>query len=128
MSVSENILVCSLLLFGHGILAQTEETKVLNFKPVTYPDGELALLKFLFKNIKVPQGCSAPVGCNNVVICIDVDANGTSTGFTIIKSLGYDIDKAVVEVFKMIDKWEPAIENGQAVVSSISFPIRLKLE
>jgi len=52
-----------------------------------------------------------------------VDADGSVTGFTVVRSGGYAFDNEVIRVLRKMPKWKPAIQNGHAVTVSFTQPV-----
>ncbi|MGB0870409.1 MAG: energy transducer TonB, partial [Flavobacteriales bacterium] len=64
-----------------------------------------------------------------VVVCFTVDVNGYTTKHKIISPAHELLNKAALDVIKIVPKFEsPAMKNGKPVEISYCLPVRFKLK
>ena len=98
-----------------------EETPLITRRP-EFPGGNLAWLRFLERNLQVPEDLDA--GEKRVVqIKFWVDEEGTVTNFQVAQSGGSAFDNEVIRVLKKMPKWLPALQSGKPVAVSFTQPV-----
>jgi periplasmic protein TonB len=113
--------------------AQSNETFTSPAKPVMpafevmeqqpeFPGGAKAWVNYLNRNLQTPADIE-PGEKKIVLIKFIVDADGSVTGFTVVRSGGYAFDNEVIRVLRKMPKWKPAIQNGHAVTVSFTQPV-----
>jgi len=92
-----------------------------------YPGGDSTLISFVQKNLtQLPvtqcyNGVSAKVICRFVV-----EKDGSISNITVIKSLDPGCDKEAIRVLKLLPKFIPGKQNGQAVRVYYTLPVIFK--
>src|SRR5690606_24460805 len=76
-----------------------------------FPGGMKAWLKYLQRNLRIPDGLMAGE-TKTVLIRFKVDADGAVTGFEVLQSAGTEYDEEVMRVLKKMPKWKPALQQG----------------
>ncbi len=74
-------------------------------------------------NANVPADNGAPAGNHTIIIQFVVDIEGNVSDIKPITNLGYGMEQEAIRVLKKATKWEPAIQNGQAVKAFRRQPI-----
>lgn len=93
-----------------------------------FPGGDLALKKFIARNIKYP-GIAREQGIQGTVfVRFEIAPNGKVVNPSIIQSLGRVIDDEVIRVIESLPKWEPGIKNGIPVIVSYVVPVNFFLQ
>jgi periplasmic protein TonB len=87
-----------------------------------FPGGARAWVNYLNRNLQTPADLE-PGEKKIVLIKFIVDADGSVTGFTVVRSGGYAFDNEVIRVLRKMPKWKPAIQNGHAVTVSFTQPV-----
>jgi periplasmic protein TonB len=87
-----------------------------------FPGGTQAWANYLNRNLQTPADME-PGEKKTVLIKFIVDADGSVTGFTVVRSGGYAFDNEVIRVLRKMPKWKPAIQNGHAVTVSFTQPV-----
>lgn len=107
-----------------------DDKKIFSFvqqKP-EFPDGEAALLKYLYANIKYP-----PIARENgiegqVVVRFVVSKTGKIDDVKILRSLGGGCDEEASRVVRAMPAWKPGKHNGKAVNCTYTLPIKFQLQ
>jgi periplasmic protein TonB len=92
----------------------------------SFPSGVNAWYKFLNKHLTWPKDDAGETS-GTVVISFTVEKNGNLTNYKVIKGMGEAFDKEAMRVVKLSPKWIPAKQNGQAIKSVYTFPIRFTI-
>jgi protein TonB len=87
-----------------------------------FPGGASAWMNYLNRNLQTPADLE-PGDKKTVLIKFVVDADGSVTDFTVVRSGGYTFDNEVIRVLRKMPKWKPAIQNGHPVTVSFTQPV-----
>lgn len=101
--------------------------KVVEQKP-EFPDGEAAMLKFIYSNIKYP-----PIARENGVegtayVTFVVEKDGSITDVKVVRDIGAGCGEEAIRVVKMMPKWNPGKQRGRPVRVQFNLPVKYKLE
>jgi TonB family protein len=102
-----------------------EVLKVVEQMPA-FAEGQVALLKFLKQNIMYPQIAKENGVEGMVVVQMIVERDGALSNVHVIKGIGAGCDEEALRVVKMMPKWKPGFQKGQAVRVQFNLPIRFK--
>jgi TonB family protein len=80
------------------------------------------------KNIKYPKSALNDNIQGKVIVQFVVDTLGKANDFEIIKSVRDDVDEEALRVTRMLDRWEPATQNGKKVKVVYSIPITFSIQ
>jgi len=126
-------IVFTLILFGQLLfgLAQSE-CNVDSFSFVEtkaeYLGGQIALLKYLNKNIVLPESATREVS-GRIYIQFVVCVNGSICCVEAIKNANSPYSQAAIDVIRTIPgKWKPAELNGVPVASYFKLPVMIHLK
>lgn len=89
----------------------------------SFPGGEYALIRFLERNLQVPQNLEAQQVIQ-VKVKFVVDFDGNLQSFNIVKDGGETFNKEVVRVLKKMPKWIPGKKGGQNVPVFYTIPVK----
>lgn len=93
-----------------------------------FPGGVSEMMKFLGRNIKYPTRAARANVSGSVIISFIVNEYGHIQKADIVKGLGFGLDEEASRVLWSMPKWSPAIQNGEAVASQHTIPIKFHLE
>jgi TonB family protein len=93
-----------------------------------YPGGENEMMKFLAENIKYPTAAKENGISGKVYVTFIVDQNGLIGDITILRGIGAGCDEEAMRVIKMMPKWKPGTQRGQAVRVQYNLPIKFTLD
>lgn len=96
-------------------------------KLATYPGGEKEMFRYLALNVKYPAAAMEKNIQGRSVIGFTVEADGSLSGFKVVKSAGALLDQEATRVIASMPKWEPAMKDGVAVASQYVLPVDFKL-
>jgi len=123
------------------IQTQKSQSEVADVSPVNeeifthveqmpqFPGGEKALMEFLSKNIKYPEIAQQKGIQGTVVLRFVVDKTGKITNnVTKLRSLDPSCDEEAIRVIKLMPKWKPGKQKGEAVPVYYTLPVRFRLQ
>lgn len=123
------LLILSLLFISSISFSQDYNDKqnmeVIMQQDAFYPEGEMALYKYIFKNIKYSDEAKENDVEGEVMASFNIEVDSSVTNIVIIKGVGYGIDEEVKSVLKKL-KFSPAIQNGEKTKMNLmfNFPVR----
>lgn len=83
--------------------------------------------KWVFMNIKYPAEARQQGIQGNANVAFDILESGEIDNVRIVKSAHPMLDEELVRVVKMSPRWKAAIQNGQPVRTTYTFPFRFSL-
>ena len=83
--------------------------------------------KWVFMNFKYPAEAKQQGIQGNANVAFDILESGEIDNVRIVKSAHPMLDEELVRVVKMSPKWKAAIQNGQPVRTTYTFPFRFVL-
>ena len=90
-----------------------------------FPGGEMALVKFVQRNIEYPEvDWEDSVRNRKVVIGFTVDEWGAVIDLKVIKSVCRSFDKEALRVMNLLPCFEPAERDGKPVKCKMVMPFR----
>ena len=93
-----------------------------------YPGGENEMMKFLAENIKYPTVAKENGISGKVYVTFIVEKDGLINDITILRGIGAGCDEEAIRVIKMMPKWKPGTQRGQAVRVQYNVPIKFTLD
>jgi protein TonB len=109
-----------------GIVAEpVPEPAVLETAEVMpeFPGGMQALLRFLGKNLEVPENALEPGEKVRVPVKFVVSKEGTLTGIEFPGQANDIFTKEIIRVLSKMPKWKPGVQNGRAVSVYYTIPV-----
>lgn len=94
----------------------------------TFPGGEEEMFRFLAENIKYPAKAMEKNIEGRSVVSFTVEADGTLSGFNIVRSAGAILDQEAVRVIMSMPKWIPATKNGTPVATIYTLPVSFRIK
>lgn len=93
----------------------------------SYPGGSDALSQLISRNLIYPATAQENGIQGHVVIGCIVEADGTVSGYEVIRSVEPSLDREALRVAHLIRKLNPATENGKPVRAKYYIPFGFKL-
>jgi TonB family protein len=93
-----------------------------------YPGGVNEMMKFLAENIKYPTVAKENGISGKVYVTFIVEKDGLIGDITILRGIGAGCDEEAIRVIKMMPKWKPGTQRGQAVRVQYNLPIKFALD
>jgi TonB family protein len=93
----------------------------------TFPGGLDKFYEFISKNIRYPEKMKAKNIQGKAFIEFIIEEDGVLSNFKIIREPGYGAGEEAVRVLSLSPKWNPGIQNGQAVRVKYTVPIMFSL-
>ncbi len=122
-------IVGALLCFGWTANAQTEEETVFTFveKAPEFPGGQEGLYKYLAENIEYPDMARELGVMGTVYVQFVVEKDGSVSNISIARGVHKTLDKEAMRVIRMMPKWKPGVQRGEAVRTQFTLPIKFIL-
>ena len=95
-------------------------------KPV-FPGGEMAMMEFIGANIHYPDKAIKDGKQGTVVCQFVVNSKGKISDVKIMRSVSPEMDAEAVRVIKSMPTWTPGKQDGKAVNTAYTLPIRFRL-
>ena len=92
-----------------------------------YPGGKVAMLKFLFKNIKYPTEAVDNEVEGTVYLRFVVSKTGAVGSVQLVRGVDPLLDNEALRVVKLLKNFKPAMQNGKTVSVWYSVPISFYL-
>ena len=93
-----------------------------------YPGGDEARIKFIQKNLVYPQEAKEQKVSGKVFVGFVVEADGSLTNFSILRSVHPLLDEEALRVVKLMPKWKSGEQMGKPVRVQYQFPITFSLD
>jgi periplasmic protein TonB len=93
-----------------------------------FQDGLQALYKWLGSNIKYPTICRENGIKGKVVVRFIVEKDGSINQPQVVRSAHPSLDEEALRVVKMMPRWKPGKQQGRAVRSYFTLPIKFELQ
>ena len=136
-------LLFSLLLVSSASFAQsgdlaradTEQWQATTTTKITTPDREPALTgkqpdvtQWLASRVRYPELATDYAVEGEVIVRYLVHPDGRMTDVSILQSVGYGCDKAVLKALAKLPRWTPARRGGQTVATWCETPVHFRLQ
>ncbi len=95
--------------------------------PPSYPGGQRDLNGFLAKNLKYPVKAIERGIQGTVYVQFIVEKDGKIGKVKIARGVNKYLDKEAVRVIKLMPGWNPGMQEGEAVRTWFTLPVRFKL-
>ncbi|MDR1004163.1 MAG: M56 family metallopeptidase [Prevotellaceae bacterium] len=94
-----------------------------------FPDGGMsALMTFLVRNIKYPANAMNSKTQGRVVVSFVVEKDGSITNEKVVRSVDPELDNEAIRVVRLMPKWEPGMQRGEAVRVAFTVPVMFRLD
>ena len=96
-------------------------------KMAEFPGGINEFMQYVAKETKYPNKSRKKGIEGRVLVGFMVNKNGTISDIKIVQSVNKELDEEAIRVVRNMPKWEPGMEDGEAVGVSINLPISFVL-
>lgn len=97
------------------------------YKLASFPDGEVALFKFLMENIRYPEEAMKAGEQGKVIVKFVVETDGSISDVEIQHSVSPTLDAEALRVVKSMPRWTPAFnKEGEPVRCFYIIPVSFK--
>jgi TonB family protein len=93
-----------------------------------FPGGPAEMMKFLGENVRYPEAAHKAGIQGRVIVNFVVEADGTISNVKVVKKVSDDLDGEAVRLVGSMPKWEPGMQNGEAVRVEYTMPVTFKLQ
>ena len=91
-----------------------------------FPGGQVALVKYLSKNIKYPSKYKKDKVNGRVFVSFVVDKTGKVGQAKVVKSLNEECDKEAIRVISIMPNWIPGEKDGSKVNVQFGLPVNFE--
>ena len=92
-----------------------------------FPGGINELMQYLVKETKYPNKSRRKGVEGRVLVNFIVNRNGAISDIRIVESVNDELDQEAMRVVRRMPKWEPGMEDGEAVRFALNLPIKFRL-
>lgn len=133
MNLAFLILSLSVLLLAHSSLAQKPQPSVKSPRrlvftvvqqPPAFPGGETAMIKYLERNLRFPDGADRKTMNDELFAKFIVTESGRIDSIIVMRSKDEKVEAEVTRVIRNMPEWSPGKQNGHLVPSWYNIPIR----
>lgn len=93
-----------------------------------FPGGTEALMDFIRKNLRYPEILAESCIQGRVILSFVVEKDGSITDIQEMRSPSEYLTEEAIRVVKLMPKWKPGKQRGQAVRVKYMLPITFRLE
>ena len=93
-----------------------------------YPEGELALRKYIANKIKYPRDAQDAGAQGKVYVTFVVEKDGTVGRAKVVRGVHSSLDQEALRVVSSMPRWTPGKQKGEAVAVSYTVPINFVLQ
>ena len=93
-----------------------------------FPGGPAEMMKFLGENVRYPEAAHKAGIQGRVIVNFVVEADGTISNVKVVKKVSDDLDGEAIRLVGSMPKWEPGMQNGEAVRVEYTMPVTFKLQ
>ena len=105
-----------------------EEIFVAVEQQAEFPGGTAAMYKWLGNNMRYPEAAQQNDIQGTVHVKFVVEKDGSIGNVTLLKGVDKDLDREAIRVVKKMPKWQPGKNNGVAVRSYFTLPVKFRLQ
>jgi len=95
---------------------------LVEFMP-EFPGGQAAFIRFLSKNLKVPEEAMEPGQKLKVMVQFVIGKEGEISHIEFIETSGEVFEQEVLRVMKKMPMWKPGFQNGERVSVYFKLPV-----
>lgn len=88
-----------------------------------FPGGQAAFMRFLSKNLRVPEDELQEGGKVKIVVRFVVGKDGELSNLVFLDTKGEAFEREVLRVMKKMPRWKPGSQNGENVAVYFNLPI-----
>lgn len=92
-----------------------------------FPGGNQAFFQYITQYLNYPDIAKENCIEGQVIISIEIEANGKIKNTKVLKGIGFGCDKEAIRVVQNMPKWIPAKRLGNPIASKIVIPIKFRL-
>lgn len=115
-----------MIIFSSQLFCQdSQNMQIITEQEAQYPKGDDVLCKYIQKNIIYSEESMKKELDASILLSFDVLTDSTLFNIKVIKSIGYGLDKQVVEILKKI-KYTPAIMMGIKIKRNVLLEVPIR--
>lgn len=128
LKITFSVLLCALfqLGFSQGSVQDDNTIYTKVDKMPEFPGGQVALVKYLSKNIKYPVKYKKEKINGRVFVSFVIDKEGKVTQPKILRSLNDECDAEALRVISKMPDWIPGEKEGRKVAVQFGLPVNFE--
>jgi TonB family protein len=91
-----------------------------------FPGGELALYRFLSRQIRYPAEASRKRIEGKVIVRFVIEKDGTISQPVVVKGIGHGCDEEAIRIIQKMPRWQPGQKDQQVVSVYSSLAVNFK--
>ncbi len=95
--------------------------------PAEFPGGKKELYKFISSNFEYPKKARENGISGTVHTTFVVEKDGSLSDIKVLHDIGYGCGEEIVRIIKLMPKWNPAKQKGEAVRMQFNLPFKFSL-
>lgn len=92
-----------------------------------FPGGNNGLIKYIKKQIKYPEMSKDNGLSGTVYVSFIIEKDGKVSSVKILRGVNNELDEEAMRVVRKLPKWEPGIQDDEAVRVSYNLPIKYNI-
>ena len=96
-------------------------------KSAEFPDGQAALLRYIYQNIHYPPEALKQRIHGRVIYSFIINEDGSVSDITLVQGVYIFLDEEVLRVIRSMPLWKPAMKDGKAVKTKYVMPVVFRL-
>jgi len=115
---------------GNGTLVSGpggEATFVVQEEVAQFKGGEMALQKYVQRNVNYPTIAKQQGIEGKVIVSVEINETGNIENITVLQGIGGGCDEEVVRVLNEMPNWAPTIQAGHYMKTKKVFSFNFKL-
>jgi TonB family protein len=92
-----------------------------------YPGGEMAMMRYLGKNVRYPEKARAAKIQGTVYVNFIISRKGKVIFPYVVRGIGGGCDEEALRLIRSMPNWKPGMEKGKPVLVRYSIPVRFVL-
>ncbi len=107
--------------------AQSEEVFVKVDQMPEFPGGQVALVKYISKNLHYPAKAKKNKISGRVFVSFIINKEGQVIEPKILRGLSEECDEEALRIIKQMPKWKPGLKENKPVNVQFNMPLQFEL-
>jgi len=95
--------------------------------PPLFPDGEIALLRWITKNVQYPEGAKARGEAGRVTVSFIINKDGKVVDGKVERGVSTELDQEALRIVSIMPNWTPGKLKGEPMDVKYVLPVTFKL-
>ncbi len=128
LRITFSVLFCAIIQLGYSQGSMQDDNTIYTKvdKMPEFPGGQVALVKYLSKNIKYPSKYKKEKVNGRVFVSFVINKEGKVTQPKILRSLNEECDAEALRVISKMPDWIPGEKEGRKVAVQFGLPVNFE--